>query len=94
MPELTLDSVVAATSRQLSCKLGEEAVIMALADGVYYGLNETGALVWDLLRTPREVREIVAAVVENYDAAESVAAGDVLRLLGDMAARGLIDVRH
>ena len=66
---------------------------MALADGVYYGLNETGALIWDLLRTPRAVRELVAAVVETYDAEESTVAGDVLRLLGELAARGLIDVR-
>jgi hypothetical protein len=93
LPNLTLDSVVAATPRQLSCQLGAEMVIMALADGIYYGLNETGAFIWDLLRTPREVRDIVAAVVEDYDAAESTVAGDVLRLLGELAARGLIDVR-
>lgn len=41
---LSLDSIVAVTPEQVSSELSGEAVILSLKDGVYYGLNEVGAL--------------------------------------------------
>ena len=41
--ELTLDSTVQIDNEVVSCDLVDEAAILNMKDGVYYGLNSVGA---------------------------------------------------
>lgn len=84
---------VVAARDQVSAQLDGEAVVLSLADGVYYGLNPVGASVWTLLEEPRTVAELRDAVVAEYDVDAPTAEADLLRLLGELAARGLVELR-
>lgn len=92
-PRLDPDTRVAASPDQVSAELDGEAVILGLSDGVYYGLDPVGASVWALLERPRTVAELRDAVVAEYDVDAPTAERDLLRLLADMAGRGLVEVR-
>jgi len=59
---LTAGTVLVAARDQVSAELEGEAVILHLADGIYYGLDGAGALVWELLRDPRSLAELRDAV--------------------------------
>jgi hypothetical protein len=87
---LTLDSCVVASDDQVHTSLGDEAVILGLQDGVYYGLEAVGARVWALVSLPRRVSEIVALLVEEFDVSAERCEQDVLALLGDLSERRLI----
>jgi hypothetical protein len=87
---LTLDSCVVASDDQVHTSLGDEAVILGLQDGVYYGLEAVGARVWALLSVPRRVSEIVALLVEEFDVSAERCERDVLALLGELTERRLI----
>lgn len=87
---LTLDSRVVASDEQVHTSLGDEAVILGLEDGVYYGVDSVGARVWALVATPRRVSEIVAIVLEEFDVSVERCEQDVLALLGELAERRLI----
>jgi hypothetical protein len=87
---LTLDSRVVASDDQVHTSLGDEAVILGLQDGVYYGLEAVGARVWSLLSVPRRVSEIIALLVEEFDVSAERCERDVLAFLGDLGERGLI----
>lgn len=88
---LGLRSVVRAVPQHLSSNIGEEAVILGLEDGQYYGLNATGARIWNLLRTaPHRVSDIIARIQHDYDVDEPVLSADVLALLSEMIRRGLV----
>src|SRR6476659_10171781 len=63
---LTLHSRVVASDEQVHTSLGDEAVILGLGDGVYYGLDAVGARVWSLLATPRRVSELVSAITREF----------------------------
>jgi hypothetical protein len=84
---------VAATRDQVSVEVEGEAVILSLADGVYYGLDPVGARVWQMLDEPRTVAELRDAVVAEWEVDAPTAERDLLELLGDLAARGLVEVR-
>jgi hypothetical protein len=84
---------VVAAQDQVSCDLDGEAAILNLASGVYYGLDATGARVWNLVQTPRTVNEIRDALLKEYDVEAERCERDLLALLGDLAAAGLIEVR-
>jgi hypothetical protein len=86
----TLDSRVVASDEQVHTSLGDEAVILGLGDGVYYGLDAVGARVWSLIAAPRRVSEIVGAVTEEFDVAPERCEQDVLALLGELAEHRLI----
>jgi hypothetical protein len=70
--------------------LDGEAVILDLASGTYFGLNEVGTLVWRLIDEGRNASEIVDAVATEYDADRATIAQDVDRLIEDLRARRLI----
>ena len=84
---------VAAARDQVSVEVDGEAVILNLADGVYYGLDPVGARVWALMEQPRTVAELVDAVVAEWEVDAPTAERDLLDLLADLAERGLVEVR-
>lgn len=88
---LTPGTVLVAAREQVSAEVEGEAVILGLADGVYYGLDGVGARVWELLREPRSLAELRDTVVAEYDVDADTAWRDLLELLGDLAARRLVE---
>ncbi|MGH9556976.1 MAG: PqqD family protein [Terriglobales bacterium] len=90
---LTRNTTVVAVSDQVSCTLEDEAVVLHLGKGVYYGLNPVGATVWNALQQPKTVGELVEIVTGEFDVEASRCEGDVLELLGRLEDAGLIEVR-
>ena len=86
----TTDSCVVVSDEQVSTTLGDEAVILGMRDGVYYGLDTVGARIWALLATPRRVSEIVHTVSEEFDVSREQCERDVLALLESLSERELI----
>jgi hypothetical protein len=87
------DDVVVAASRQVSSPVGDEVAILGLDQGVYYGLNSTGARIWELVRDPIKVSEIHRTIVEEYDIDEETARKDLLEVLAQLLDAALIEVR-
>ena len=67
-----------------------EAVILDLASGTYFGLNEVGTRVWRLVDEGRNPSQIVEIVASEYQADRETIARDVDRILDDLHARRLI----
>lgn len=90
--ELSNRTVVVATREEVSCKLGKEAAILGLKNSVYYGLNSVGARVWELLREPKSLEEVQAAIVNEYDVSAEQAKKDLLQFMRGMLAEGLVEL--
>jgi hypothetical protein len=69
--------------------IGDEAVVMSLAEGRVLGLNPTGALVWSLVEE-RDEDGLVAAVVERFATEATAARADVREFLALLRERGLV----
>lgn len=86
-------AVVVAIKDQVSTSLEDEAVILNLKDGVYYGLDPVGARIWELVQQPQSVGAIRDILLKEYEVDPERCEQDLLRLLQEMAARGLIEVK-
>ena len=86
------ESRVVATDRQVACEIGAEAVILHLDDGIYYGLNEVGARVWQLVQEPLTVREIVDVIVGEYEVDRAQCLSDVQALVEGLVEHHLVVV--
>ena len=91
---LALHAEVVAIREQISCDLEREAVVLHLGDGVYYGLNEVAAKVWNLVQTPRTVLEIRNALLADYDVEPDDCTRDLLDLLQHLRDWKLIEFRN
>jgi hypothetical protein len=87
-------SIVVAAKEQVSSDLAGEAVILDVKSGVYYGLNEVGARLWNLIQQPKTVSEIRDAIVAEYEIEPELCDRDLKALLQQLEASGLIEVRN
>lgn len=90
--KIALESTVHATQAAVSSELADEVVILNLSNGVYYGLNPMGTTVWQLVQQPQRVSDVCARIHAEYDVEPERCERDVLALLQDMQAAGLIEV--
>jgi hypothetical protein len=72
--------------------LAEEAVLLSLRNGKYYGVNHVGAAIWSILQEPVTVSEIEAHLMNEYDVDEETCRSEVAEFLDKMIGEELIDV--
>ncbi|CAN5807355.1 hypothetical protein BH23ACT11_BH23ACT11_01060 [soil metagenome] len=92
--EISERSTVAAARDQVSSDLGGEVAILNLDAGMYYGLDEVGGRIWELVQEPRVVRVIQSTIAEEYEVEPARAERDVLALLHQLVDEGLIEVKN
>lgn len=90
---ITLDTIVGAASDQVSCDLDGEAAILNLKSGTYFGLDPVGAFIWNQLATPKPVRTIATAMLEDYEVEPERCQSDLLLLLRQLNERGLLELQ-
>ena len=90
---LPLSAVVVVAGDVLSSDLGSEHVLLNLHDGVYYGLEDVGSDIWKLLQQPVSISDICGVIVETRDVDPERCRRDVIRLVGELVAHKLVELR-
>ena len=78
----------------LTRTVGDELVLLDLARGVYYGLNPSGARIWELLVSGLSIRETAARIAEEHEVTAEDAERDVIRLVEELRNRELVAARE
>ena len=96
MPEMQSITLAHRASRSddvLFQDIGGEAVLLDLASERYFGLNEVGTRIWQLIETAPPLHEVHDALCEEFDAEAHRIERDLLALVGALADAGLVTVR-
>ncbi len=72
-------------------KLEGEWVLLNLENGVYYGLNEAGSVIWDELASHGDLETALDSLQALYDAERTVLKADVEKFLADLRKEKLIE---
>jgi hypothetical protein len=91
---VSLSSVAVVSNELVSANLDGEVVILGFKSGSYYGLDQVGVFVWDLLQKPHKVSDLRDAIFEQYDVDLAQCERDLLALLVDLAERQLIEIKN
>src|SRR5215469_13820150 len=75
----------------LAARVGDELVMMSVKQGVYMGLNEVGACVWELLETPKGVAEICDGVAAEFETTPDGCRADVEAFLKALEVGGAVE---
>lgn len=80
------------TAHQISSNLEGEVIILDHEKGVYFGLDEIGALLWSELQKGAQTLERLCEVVMNeYEVEETVCRKDISLLLSDLIREKLVE---
>jgi hypothetical protein len=71
-----------------------EFVLLNLQSGVYYGLDAIGSRMWQLLTEQRDVDEVCAILIDEYETSSDVLRADVDRLVSELAEKGLVSIHR
>ena len=89
-------SAMAATRRLLAnqvvvaAELNEEAVLLNVETGIYFGLDTVGAFIWPLLAEGTTEVAIVDRVLDAFDAEAVQVRSDVASFVDALIAKGLV----
>jgi Coenzyme PQQ synthesis protein D (PqqD) len=89
---LRASALIVASDEVLAGEFDTEAVILDLQSGVYYGLEGSGARIWQLLKAPISLATLRDTLVAEYDVEPQRCEADLRELLEDLRQRGLVRV--
>ena len=69
-----------------------EAIIINLSTGVYYSMENVGAMIWQMVEEGCSVGEIVAGITARYDVSIEQAEADAERLTRELLQEDLVKV--
>jgi hypothetical protein len=70
--------------------LDDEAVLLNLKTGIYYGLNDTGTRIWKLIEEHGDIDTVRRRMLEEFEVSQETLEGDLLALLPELLDRGLL----
>jgi hypothetical protein len=76
----------------VSADLKDEAVVLGLRRGLYYGLDPVGAFIWKQIQKPQRVVDVALKVVGEFSVDEERALPDVLDFLNRLLDEGLVEI--
>lgn len=92
MPQVALSSatVVVRNAGFMDAEVDQEIVALSIEKGICYGLNPVGARIWRLLANPICVADIFKSLVSEYQVDPGTCEREVLDLLEQLRAEGMI----
>jgi Coenzyme PQQ synthesis protein D (PqqD) len=86
-----LDTVLNRNDDILYASVGsEEAVMMSVTAGRYYGLNAVASRLWELLETPKTIAQLCAQICEEFEVDAQTCEAEVLKFVQDLIDNGVV----
>jgi hypothetical protein len=89
----TLPQSITISPDVLLQELNGEAVLLDLKTERYYGLDDIGLRMWQLLDSNGLVQAACARLLQEYEVDETTLKDDLAELIGNLAEAGLISVQ-
>jgi hypothetical protein len=90
---VTADTVIRRNTEILYAPVGpDEAVMMSVSEGKYFGLNAVAIRVWELLQEPTTPAKIVATLCDEFDVDADICRSEVLRFVDELIDSGIVRV--
>lgn len=87
---MTLLDRVRMPQEVIARRVGEETVMLHLANGTYYALDPVGARAWHVLEHGKTLSETCDVLEAEYDVPRAQLERDVLDLVESLASHGLV----
>lgn len=90
--KISLSDLIVQTDGIVGSDMGEEKVLMSIDNGKYYNLGDIGGVIWDKLKTPLTVQELINFLIEQYEIEKVECEKQVISFLEMLNKENLIRV--
>jgi len=78
------------SDQAIANRVGDEMVVLHLANGTYFGLDPVGALLWEGLTSGDLPSQVCDKILESFEVDRDTAEHDLRTFLGELAESDLI----
>ena len=89
---LSSTTVIMRTNGFVEAEIDNEVVAISIERGTCYGLNRVGSQIWNLITGSVRISDLIAALLTEYQVDPDVCERQVLDLLEELRAEGLIAI--
>ena len=90
MTELDINSRLTRNPELITADMDGDTVMMNIANGKYFGINEVGSRVWELLESPVSVADLCRHIAAEFEVDDSRCRSDLLKLLAEMLEHDVV----
>lgn len=89
---MNLSDKVTIPAQVMARVVGDETVILDLANGTYYGLDPVGARIWQLMAEGQTLAQICEAMLADYEVTREDIERDVAALGQTLLDKNLVSI--
>ncbi|UTB33126.1 MAG: PqqD family peptide modification chaperone [Methanobacterium sp. ERen5] len=78
----------------VSCDLDGETAILNIESGIYFGLDPIGTKIWNSLKKPSKISNLVEMIMSDYDVDKKRCENDLIELINNLKESGLVKVNE
>ncbi len=90
---MNLNQTITLSPEVISQEVSGETVLLDLESENYFGLDEVGTRIWQLIKQTSDLQAIYNTLLEEYEVDEQRLQSDLDVLLGEIAGLGLVTVQ-
>jgi hypothetical protein len=77
---------------QATAALPDETIILGMRDGVYYGVADVAARIWQLIASPIALGAVHQVIVAEFEVGADDAWRDLVAFVESLRAAGLLEI--
>ncbi|HEX3010407.1 MAG TPA: lasso peptide biosynthesis PqqD family chaperone [Syntrophomonadaceae bacterium] len=87
---INTDTVISKTEGVVLAELDGKVVMMSIENGQYYGLDEVGSIIWEMMSEPVQVKNVINRLMQEYEVTREECEKDVMAFLEKLHEKKLI----
>jgi len=89
---IAINNVVSQVEGNIVSDMDGEKVMLSIQNGKYYNLGEIGGVIWECIKEPISINELIDSLVTQYDVEKSECRSQVMEFLDQLVEEGLVKV--
>ena len=89
---MNLNQKITLSPDVISQEVSGETVLLDLESENYFGLDEVGTRIWQLIKEKEDLQAIYNTLLDEYEGEESRLQADLEALLGEISKLGLVSL--
>ncbi|MGE7636529.1 lasso peptide biosynthesis PqqD family chaperone [Peribacillus frigoritolerans] len=90
--QITLEKAIVQSEGNIVSDMDGEKVMLSVQKGKYYNLGKLGGEIWDLMKEPVTIQELVTTLQSQYDVAQTECEKQVTDFINQLLEQGLVKI--